>query len=60
VADIKARRSELGKRTESIDKELESLGAKKERLGLAFADGALTKEVYTARLESSSRRRKSS
>lgn len=50
LADISERKDELGKETAAVDKELEGIRAKKERLGLAFADGALTKEVYTSRL----------
>ncbi|MDO8568902.1 MAG: hypothetical protein Q7R57_09365, partial [Dehalococcoidales bacterium] len=50
LADIRERRDELGKDTAAVDEEMKSILAKKERLGLAFADGALPKEVYTSKL----------
>jgi hypothetical protein len=58
LADIRERRDELGKDTAVVDKELEGIQGKKERLGLAFADGALTKEVYTGRLQKLTNREK--
>ncbi len=56
LADIREHRDELGKETAVVDGELESIRAKKERLGLAFTDGALTREVYTGRLQKLSMR----
>ncbi len=51
-----ARRDELGKETAAVDQERENIRAKKERLGLAFADGVVAKEVYTGRLQKLSSR----
>ncbi len=51
LAELRQRRSELDKGIGSIDKELQTIYSKKERLGLAYADGAVSKEVYDERLQ---------
>jgi hypothetical protein len=48
--ELKQMRGEIGKATESIDRELQTVCSKKERLGLAYADGAVAKEVYDNKL----------
>jgi hypothetical protein len=50
LAELKQKRGEMGKATESIDRELENISGKKERLGLAYADGAVAKEAYDNKL----------
>ena len=40
----------MNKGSGSIDRELETISGKKERLGLAYADGAVGKEAYDDRL----------
>jgi hypothetical protein len=50
LAELKEKRGEMGKAAESIDRELENISGKKERLGLAYADGAVAKEAYDNKL----------
>jgi len=48
--ELKQKRIEYDNGTGSVDRDIESIVAKKERLGLAYADGAVTKKVYQQRL----------
>jgi site-specific DNA recombinase len=50
LTELKQKRNELNKGSGSIDRELETISGKKERLGLAYADGAVGKEAYDDRL----------
>ena len=50
LAELKEKRGEMTKATESIDRELENISSKKERLGLAYADGAVAKGVFDNKL----------
>jgi len=50
LADLEAKKSQVGIETLTIDGKLESIRGKKERLGMAFADGAVSESVYKATL----------
>jgi chromosome segregation ATPase len=58
LAQLKERRSQLSKETGTVDKQLEVVLAKKERLGLVFTDGAITRDVYEKRLNELTRQEK--
>jgi site-specific DNA recombinase len=49
---LQEKREQLGTETLDIDHELEDVGKKQERLGIAFADGAINEEVYRSKLHS--------
>ena len=51
LAQLKERREQLYQSTGSVDKKLEAIVAKKERLGLVFADGTITRETYQKKLQ---------
>jgi site-specific DNA recombinase len=51
LAQLKERREQLYRDTNSVDKKLEAIIARKERLGLSFADGAITRETYKKKLQ---------
>ncbi|MFH1382856.1 MAG: recombinase family protein [Chloroflexota bacterium] len=50
LAELKQRRTYLDSGTSFVDKELTTVSAKKERLGLAYTDGAIPKDVYEKKL----------
>jgi hypothetical protein len=50
-ARLKERREELYRGIGSVDKKLEAIVARKERLGLSFADGAISRETYRKKLQ---------
>jgi len=50
LAELKQRRGQLDKETGCLDKELQAISGKKERLGLAYADGAIAREVFEGNL----------
>jgi hypothetical protein len=58
LAELKERREYLYQSTGSVDKKLEAIVAKKERLGLSFADGAISRETYQKKLQESVRIKK--
>ena len=51
LAGLKERRKQLYQSTDSVDEKLEVIVAKKERLGLSFADGAISRETYQKKLQ---------
>lgn len=51
LSELQEKRNEFGDQTESLDRQLEIIKGKKQRLGLAFADGAVTKELYSRKLQ---------
>jgi hypothetical protein len=51
LAELKERREHLYQSTGSVDEKLEAIMAKKERLGLSFADGAISRETYQKKLQ---------
>ena len=50
IVELEEKKSQVGAEIVSIDDKLETLRAKKERLGLAFADGAVQKNIYKSKL----------
>jgi site-specific DNA recombinase len=50
LEELKQKRTEYNNGTGSVDRGIASIAAKKERLGLAYADGAITGEVYQQKL----------
>lgn len=50
LAELEERKSQVGAEIVSIDDKLETLRAKKERLGIAFADGTVNQNIYKSRL----------
>jgi KaiC/GvpD/RAD55 family RecA-like ATPase len=51
VTELEARRNELGARELDIEKRLETVRNKAERLGIAFADGAVSESAYLSKLK---------
>jgi len=51
LAEMKERREHLYQSTGSVDQKLESIIAKKERLGLSFTDGAISRDTYQKKLQ---------
>jgi len=56
--ELKERRKQLYQSTGSVDEKLEAIVAKKERLGLSFADGAISRETYQKKLQETTRRKR--
>ena len=50
LIELEERKSQIGAETLAIDDRLEAIRAKKERLGMAFADGAVKEDAYKPRL----------
>jgi len=50
LIELEEKRSQLGAETLAIDDRLKAIRAKKERLGIAFADGAIQETIYKSRL----------
>ena len=50
LAELEARKSQIGAEALAIDDKLESITARKERLGIAFADGAISESTYKSKL----------
>jgi len=50
MAKLQESREQLGAETLDIDRELEAISKKEERLGIAFTDGAIKEEVYKSKL----------
>jgi len=55
LTELKERREHLYQSTGSVDQKLEAIVAKKERLGLSFADGAISRETYQKKLQEAAR-----
>ena len=51
LSKLKERKEQFSGQTASIDKQLEAIRLKKERLGLVFTDGTIGKDVYEGRLQ---------
>ncbi|MFC1902753.1 recombinase family protein [Chloroflexota bacterium] len=51
LTELKERKEDYGGQTASVDKQLEAIRLKKERLGLVFTDGTIGKDVYEGRLQ---------
>ena len=50
LSELEARKSQVGAETLAVDDRLQAIRAKEERLGMAFADGAIKESVYKSRL----------
>lgn len=50
MAKLQEKKEQLGAETLDIDRELAALSQKQERLGIAFADGAIKEEIYKSKL----------
>jgi len=50
LIELEERKSQIGAEALAIDDRLEAIRAKKERLGMAFADGAVLESTYKSRL----------
>jgi len=50
LIDSEERKSQIGAETLAIDDKLEAVRAKEERLGIAFADGAISESAYKSKL----------
>jgi len=50
LSELEARKSQVGAETLAIDNRLETIRSKEERLGMAFADGAVRESTYKLRL----------
>ena len=50
LVGLEEKKSQIGAATLAIDNKLDTIRAKKERLGLAFADGAVQENVYKSKL----------
>jgi hypothetical protein len=50
LAELEERKSQIGAEALAIDNKLEAVRAKEERLGMAFADGAVNESAYKSRL----------
>jgi site-specific DNA recombinase len=50
LSDLEERRAQMGTQVLSMDREIEALRTKKERLGIAFADGTIKEETYKLKL----------
>ncbi len=48
--ELKERRKHFSEQTCAVDSQIEIIRLKKERLGLVFADGAISKDTYTQKL----------
>jgi site-specific DNA recombinase len=46
MTDLEARRTEVGSETIAINKKLDEILARKERLGIAFGDGMISEDLY--------------
>jgi chromosome segregation ATPase len=51
LAELKERKEHFSGQAASIDKQLEAIRLKKERLGLVFTDGTISKDIYKTRLQ---------
>lgn len=51
LEELKERRKHFSEQTYAVDSQIEIIRLKKERLGLVFADGAISKDVYTQKLQ---------
>jgi len=51
LSELKERKEHFSGQTASIDKQLEAVRLKKERLGLVFTDGTIGKNVYEGKLQ---------
>ena len=50
IADLEARRSGVGVEVQAIDEKLAAIKERKERLGIAYSDGALDQSAYKSKL----------
>jgi len=50
LIDLEERKSQIGAETLAIDNRIEAIRAKEERLGMAFADGAVSESAYKSKL----------
>lgn len=50
LIELEERKSQIGTETLTIDSKLEAIRAKKERLGMAFADAAVSESAYKSKL----------
>jgi len=50
LVQLEEKKSQIGAGTLAIDNKLDTIRAKKERLGLAFADGAVQENIYKSKL----------
>ena len=50
LSELEDRKAQVGAEALAIDDRLETIRAKAERLGMAFADGAVSEKIYKARL----------
>jgi hypothetical protein len=51
LAELEERKKEISARSTDIDSKIEAVRAKEERLGMAFADGAINEEAYKSKLK---------
>ncbi|MFC1943425.1 zinc ribbon domain-containing protein [Chloroflexota bacterium] len=51
LEELKERTKHFSEQTYAVDSQIEMLRLKKERLGLVFADGAISRDVYTKKLQ---------
>jgi len=50
LARLEEKKSEIGTEALAVDSKLEAIMAKKERLGMVFADGAISESIYKSKL----------
>jgi len=50
LIDLEERKSQIGAETLAIDNRIEAIRTKEERLGMAFADGAVSESAYKSKL----------
>jgi site-specific DNA recombinase len=51
LAELEDRRKEIGARSSAIESKLKAVRAREERLGMAFADGAVNESAYRSKLK---------